>query len=272
MMIVKIKSNLKKIDLQDVYLATKLITLVILPFFIISINEHASYHKGININYWVFGAVFSTIVALLIYKSFYMPIGYKIKLDNKSFIIALLGLIFLHSGGWVISWLNNFESPENQKAWESIWNKNQDQLHYYIIDSVVVAPVIEEVIFRGVLFFAVYMMIKELKKWRKWNFRDKTNQYITIILFILVSALLFSSIHLSQSFLMSLPYLFAGITLAIIFVITKNLFITITIHALNNFINFNHINEIQTYKLLSLLLIISIIVFIFSNIKEKSHS
>ncbi|GBU80721.1 type II CAAX endopeptidase family protein [Staphylococcus aureus] len=271
-MLVKIKSNLKKMNLQDVYLAIKLISLVILPFFIISINEHASYHKGININYWVFGVLFSTIVALLIYKSFYMPIGYKINLDNKSFIIALLGSIFLHSGGWLISWLNNFELPENQKAWESIWNKNQDQLHYYIIDSVVVAPVIEEVIFRGVLFFAVYMMIKELKKWRKWNFRDKTNQYITIILFILVSALLFSSIHLSQSFLMSLPYLFAGITLAIIFVITKNLLVTIAIHALNNFINFNHINEIQTYKLLSMLLIISIIVFIFSNIKEKSHS
>ncbi|MBJ6252667.1 CPBP family intramembrane glutamic endopeptidase [Staphylococcus aureus] len=271
-MIVKIKSNLKKLDLQDVYLAIKVISLVILPYFIIIINEHARYHKDININYWVFGVIFSTIVALLIYKSFYMPIGYKIKLDNKSFIIALLGYIFLHSGGLLISWLNNFESPENQKAWESIWNKNQDQLHYYIIDSVVVTPVIEEVIFRGVLFFALYMMIKELKKWRKWNFRDKTNQYITIILFILVSATLFSSVHLSQSFLMSLPYLFAGITLAIIFVITKNLLVTIMIHALNNFINFNHINEIQTYKLLSLLLIISIIVFIFSNIKEKAHS
>lgn len=69
---------------------------------------------------------------------------------------------------------------------------------------------------------------------------------------------------------MSLTHLFASVTLAIIFVITKNLFITITIHALNNLISFNHINEIQTYKLLSVLLIISIIVFSFSNIKEKS--
>ncbi|WP_408642066.1 CPBP family intramembrane glutamic endopeptidase [Staphylococcus caledonicus] len=103
-----------------------------------------------------------------------------------------------------------------------------------------------------------------------WSFRDKTNQYITNILFILVSTLLFWSIHLAQSLLMSLTHLFASVTLAIIFVITKNLFITITIHALNNLISFNHINEIQTYKLLSVLLIISIIVFSFSNIKEKS--
>ncbi len=272
MIIDKIKSNIKEFNLQDVYIALKISSLIILPFAIEIINEQASYYKGININYWLFGVILSTIVTLLIYKSFYMPIGYKVKLDNKSFIIALLGLIFLKTGGWLISWLNNFEDPQNQKVWEDIWNKNQDQLHYYVIDSVVVAPVIEEVLFRGILFFAVYMLIKELKKWDKWRFSDKTNQYITVILFILVSGLLFSSIHLSQSFLTSLPYLFAGLTLAIIFVITKNLLITIIIHALSNLTSFNHINEIQTYKLLSLLLLISIIVWFFNNIKEQSYS
>ncbi|HHO6498352.1 TPA: lysostaphin resistance A-like protein [Staphylococcus aureus] len=271
-MIGKIKSNIKEFNLQDVYIALKISSLVVLPFAIGIINEQASYYKGININYWLFGVILSTIVALLIYKSFYMPKGYKVKMDNKSFVIVLLGLIFLKSGGWLISWLNNFKEPQNQKIWESIWADSQDQLHYYVIDSVVVAPVIEEVLFRGILFFALYKLIKELEKLEKWKFSDKTNQYITVILFIIVSGLLFSSVHLSQSFLTSLPYLFAGVTLAIIFVITKNLLITITIHALSNLTSFNHINEIQTYKLLSLLLFISIIVLFFTNIKEKAHS
>ncbi|TOZ68291.1 hypothetical protein DJ442_12435 [Staphylococcus pseudintermedius] len=271
-MINKIKSNSKKFNLQDVYIALKISSLVVLPFAIGIINEQASYYKGININYWLFGVILSTIVALLIYKSFYMPIGYKVKLDNKSFVIVLLGLIFLKSGGWLISWLNNFKEPQNQKIWESIWADSQDQLHYYVIDSVVVAPVIEEVLFRGILFFAVYMLIKELKKWEKWKFSDKTNQYITVILFILLSGLFFSSVHLSQSFLTSLPYIFAGVTFAIIFVITKNLLITITIHAISNLTSFIDITEIQTYKLLFILLIITLSVLIFSNIKEKAHS
>ncbi|HDD5929513.1 TPA: CPBP family intramembrane metalloprotease [Staphylococcus aureus] len=271
-MIGKIKSNIKEFNLQDVYIALKISSLVVLPFAIGIINEQASYYKGININYWLFGVILSTIVALLIYKSFYMPKDYKVKMDNKSFVIVLLGLIFLKSGGWLISWLNNFKEPQNQKIWESIWADSQDQLHYYVIDSVVVAPVIEEVLFRGILFFAVYMLIKELKKWKKWKFSDKTNQYITAILFILVSGLFFSSVHLSQSFLTSLPYLFAGVTFAIIFVITKNLLITITIHAISNLTSFIDITEIQTYKLLFALLIITLSVLIFSNIKEKVHS
>ncbi|PTJ36429.1 CPBP family intramembrane glutamic endopeptidase [Staphylococcus simulans] len=204
-----------------------------------------------------------------------MPIGCKVKLDNKSFIIVLLGLIFLKSGSLLISWLINFNKPQNQKDWENIWEKNQDSLHYYAIDGVIVAPVIEEVLFRGVLYFGAYMLIKELKKMKKWKFSNKTNQYITATLFILVSSFLFSSVHLSQSFLMSLPYLFFGITLAIIFVITKNLLITIIIHVLNNlfsFFSFFQSNEIQEYKLLLFLLLILAIILFFNKIKVKSHS
>ncbi|EHT3670517.1 CPBP family intramembrane metalloprotease [Staphylococcus pseudintermedius] len=210
-----------------------------------------------------------------------MPIGYKVKLDNKSFIIVLLSLIFLKSSGILISWVNNFNEPQNQKVLENIWSNNQESLHYYVIESVIVAPVIEEVLFRGVLFFAAYMLIKELKNMKKWKFSNKTNQYITATLFILVSSFLFSSMHLSQSFLMSLPYLFFGITLAIIFVITKNLLITITIHVLNNLLSFfnffqSHAKQenilTQEYILLLSLLLISTIIFFFNKIKTKSHS
>lgn len=276
-----IKQNIKKLNWNDVYLQLKIGSLVTIPIVIEIIHELTRYYKDININLWLFGAIVSTIVALVIYKSFYMPIGYKVKLDNKSFIIVLLGLIFLKSVGLLIWWLINFNQPQNQKEWENIWNKNQDSLHYYAIDGVIVAPVIEEVLFRGVLFFAAYMLIKELKNMKKWKFSNKTNQYITATLFILVSSFLFSSMHLSQSFLMSLPYLFFGITLAIIFVITKNLLITITIHVLNNslsFFNFFQSNAkqedilTQEYILLLSILLISTIIFFFNKIKTKSHS
>lgn len=276
-----IKQNIKKLSWYDLYLQFKIGSLVAIPIVIEIIHELTRYYKDININLWLFGAIVSTIVALLIYKSFYMPIGYKVKLDNKSFIIVLLGLIFLKSVGLLIWWLINFNQPQNQKEWENIWNKNQDSLHYYAIEGVIVAPVIEEVLFRGVLFFAAYMLIKELKNMKKWKFSNKTNQYITATLFILVSSFLFSSMHLSQSFLMSLPYLFFGITLAIIFVITKNLLITITIHVLNNSLSFfsffqsNAKQEdilTQEYILLLSLLLISTIIFFFNKTKTKSHS
>ncbi|MDK9847697.1 CPBP family intramembrane metalloprotease [Staphylococcus equorum] len=264
----RLKKNIKKTDIQEVLSSVKIIGLIMLPFIILVINESSSYHKDSNLNFWIFGIITSTIITLLAYKNFYMLDNFRLELNNKDFMNVIIGVLILKTGGWFISWLNNFDKPLNQKVWESIWKTEKDHLHYYIVDSSIASPVIEEFIFRGLVFFAVYKSIQQLKRAKFWNFKDKTNNIITATIFLVISSLFFSSVHLSNSFLTMLPYLFAGIVFGLFYIITKNLMITILIHAMNNFTAFNRINETGTYKILISLLIFTFVFWLCKDFRK----
>ena len=89
------------------------------------------------------------------------------------------------------------------------------------------APIMEEIIFRGVI-------INEL-------FRRKDNQPISLkmeILGLVVSSVAFGSIHLSSNFISVLLYVTLGATMGAVYLLTKSLKCSIAVHFLNNFLPF----------------------------------
>lgn len=255
-MSIRLWNQVKNVYFKDIHSPLKYSILIVIPYAMVMLSSKLTYNKGISNSAWVFGVVILTIVALLMYKTLYLTKGYTIKMNSKSLVIVVIGLIILKSGGWLISWLSHFEKSKNQELLEKKWAENPELLHYYIIDTAIVAPVVEEILFRGILFFGIWKLMGIVSKWKKWNYKEKTNEKIVAVIFVVLSGILFSLVHLTQNIATLLPYLFAGVTFAVIFIMSKNLLIPITIHGLNNFMSFHHITAPDTYKILLMLLIL----------------
>lgn len=91
----------------------------------------------------------------------------------------------------------------------------------------VIAPICEEVIFRGLFFNGV--------------FRDKQGEQVSLkmdILGVVVTSALFSSVHLSNSLVSYLMYFSLGAILCMVYLLTKSLKCSIIVHFLNNFLPF----------------------------------
>lgn len=91
----------------------------------------------------------------------------------------------------------------------------------------VIAPVCEEIIFRGVFFNGV--------------FRDKQGEQLSLkmdVLGVVVTSFLFSSVHLSADIISFLMYFSLGVVLCIVYLVTKSLKCSMIVHFINNFIPF----------------------------------
>lgn len=86
---------------------------------------------------------------------------------------------------------------------------------YDLIFSVILGPIVEEILFRGILF-------------------NRLNIKLPMTIAILLSSLLFSLLHPNAAILSSFIF---GITMCIIYLLTENILVPITIHMLNNFIS-----------------------------------
>ena len=103
----------------------------------------------------------------------------------------------------------------NQETLESL------PLYYTLPAAIIYAPIVEEIIFRGVI-----------RRFIKNN-----------ILFIIISALVFGVLHtigessILNIFVMALPYSVLGAYLAYVYTKTNNIFTSITSHAIINSIS-----------------------------------
>jgi membrane protease YdiL (CAAX protease family) len=104
---------------------------------------------------------------------------------------------------------------------QSLFEKNLFDISVLFILLVVLTPVIEELIFRKVIYNFV---------------ESKTNH----ILAILSSGLIFGLMHVIQygDFLQSIPYVMMGLVFGYIYHNSrKNIFVVIGVHTINNFIS-----------------------------------
>ena len=90
-----------------------------------------------------------------------------------------------------------------------------------IISTVLVAPVVEELIFRGLLQKLFFKKMDSVK---------------SVVIFVLVSGILFGFIHTFNFSLEIIPYASAGVIFALTYVFTKDVRYGMILHAINNLI------------------------------------
>ncbi|EVX61703.1 CPBP family intramembrane glutamic endopeptidase, partial [Staphylococcus aureus] len=206
-----------------------------------------------------FGVVVSTLIFFLIFKTIFFSKDWKLKFTNKSFLIVIGSLIFINLIRYFQNVFNLYKEPKNQKIIEETLQNNQDHLHFYFVDMVIVAPIYEEIIFRGIIYFYFIKAIEKLpyKEWWKINAR-----YSIIMcngMFIILSSLLFAYLHAWDTYIEAIPYLSMGIILSAVVVIWKNIINSILIHMINNFFAFMHIETKEIFSLLTSLIAVAII-------------
>ena len=114
------------------------------------------------------------------------------------------------------------ESSENEETIRSFLSKDFKVLILMFFTLCVLTPIVEEVIFRKVTY----------------NFLEKK---LGKIVAIIGSGLIFGLMHVIMygDFVQSIPYILMGIILGYMYYLSKkNLFVTISIHFINNFISF----------------------------------
>lgn len=140
----------------------------------------------------------------------------------QGFFIGPITIIGLNMLGSCIMILSGVFATENQNHIIEILN---EQIFLFAFTAVCLAPVIEELLFRGFLFNWVYE--------------------IHPLLAHLVSALAFGFLHVFNvvlsgdmtGFIQMIPYVFMGLGLSYFYEKSDNIYVPICIHAMNNFIS-----------------------------------
>ncbi|MGX4645704.1 CPBP family intramembrane glutamic endopeptidase [Holzapfeliella sp. JNUCC 80] len=145
------------------------------------------------------------------------------KLTSKDFVIIIMSFLIIIFFQFFLGFLTSqlgLNVPSNQhQILLSI--KNLNLLYAFFI--VIFAPFVEEIIFRGI-FFEIF---------------SKNNSLVQDLLRILGNGGLFYIIHMGLSFRFEgLIYLIIGIVLSTVYLKTKNLATSISIHVLNNLLSY----------------------------------
>ncbi len=126
---------------------------LVLIYLILSIHDSLSFNPSINVIRWVFGVVVSTLIFFLIFKCIFFSKDWKLTFTNKSFLIVIGSSILINLIGYFQNVFDLYKESKNQKIIEETLQNNQDHLHFYFVDMVIVAPIYEEIIFRGIIYF-----------------------------------------------------------------------------------------------------------------------
>ena len=212
-----VKLELKKCKLSD-YLLSLLLLVVYFSHFIWSEYLPNDFPTAIMIE-----IVFNLIMIVLCILVFYDQLSFNFKVFKANFrsymrfILPRLGIayVFLFVASMISVMITKNTVSVNQETVEAL------PLYYMLPAAVIYAPIVEEILFRGVF--------------RRFIKND--------ILFIIISALIFGLLHtigessLLEILVMALPYSTLGAYLAYSYVKTNNIFTSITSHAIFNTIS-----------------------------------
>lgn len=97
------------------------------------------------------------------------------------------------------------------------------------------APIIEEIVFRGLLYSAIVLAILYIVK---ANIEDYSRRLIATCIFFLVSSFIFGYLHISSygDYENIGVYILPGIIFSTVFILTKNIMYSIMVHMLGNIV------------------------------------
>lgn len=211
------------------------------------------------------------ILVIILYYMFNKWIRTKNIIKNKyflskkiswSFSIIIIILSFLTK----IAVSSNFTSKtENQSRVEDL-ERNTD-FWTNIIRGAINPAIIEEICYRGILYVIIFTSASILINLNR-NYR-----FVAITCFLIFSSLFFGFSHVvvSYDFQNIGSYIVSGITLSVIYILTRNIYITILVHGLDNFFSVLNRSDYQFLLGISSTILVIILTgaFIYWVVKKK---
>ncbi|MBQ9023895.1 MAG: CPBP family intramembrane metalloprotease [Bacilli bacterium] len=190
--------------------------LCILVVDLLKIDLNNNYEKCI---YLLITNIIYLIFLIFVYRKELKDDISKLKLKSiiKYIPIYIIGILLMWISSYIISNITGIETSQN----ESLVRQYIKILPIYMsFSTVIYAPIVEEITFRK-------------------TFRNVIKDNI---LFVILSGLVFGSVHISitsnsfNDFLMIIPYIIMGIDFSYIYYKSNNIFTTITLHSVHNLI------------------------------------
>lgn len=260
-----------KNTISGVYDGLKISFPLVLIYLIAYIHDSLSFNPSINVIRWSFGVIVSTLIFFLIFKFKFFAKDWKLTFTNKSFLIVIGSSILINLIGYFQNVFDLYKESKNQKIIEEKLQNNQDHLHFYFVDMVIVAPIYEEIIFRGIIYFYFIKAIEKLFSQKSWEINARYSVIMCNGMFIMTSSLLFAYLHAWDTYIEAIPYLSMGIILSAVVVISKNIINSILIHMINNFFAFMYVETKEIFSLLIALIAVAIIMCLLE-LKRKRIS
>ncbi len=227
----KAKRLIKDVILNFIIALFWTISLLILFVFAMKNTEYAT---NDNIEIWLLMFLSVNFMLILLYKLYVENSKVLLTMNlTKSFNIAKLPFVFI--GGILLSliwyWLRTHDAePSNERRLIEEHNSGDYNNIALALDSSITAPIMEEMLFRGLILFVLAYIIIELNL-----HKSKIVRFILLpISFCIISSVLFSLAHSHQSVYSYIGYGLSGFVLCLIYLITKNLMFSILLHAMNN--------------------------------------
>lgn len=221
-------------EIKEIFYRMCFITLGIITF--IAFLEMKFFADSLKSTLFHVVTISIVIILYVLYKRFnktknkipnkyYKPISISISIYSKAYIVFIA--IFIET---MIKTNFNFSSDtSNQRLIE----KNDEGLSMATIfaGGSLTAPIIEEIIFRGVLFITILSASSYLK-----NKTKNRHDILGVISFFLISSVLFGFMHVAKANDIENigGYLVSGIVLSLVFIFTRDIKTVIAIHMLGN--------------------------------------
>lgn len=221
-------------------------------------------------NYFI--SISIIILVSILYYMFYKWIKSKNIIESKLFSSKKIGfsfsvVIIIFSLLTKIALSRNFSNKtENQSRIEDL-EKNMD-IWTNIIRGSVSPAIIEEICYRGILYLIIFTSASILIN------LNRNYKYIAIACFLIFSSLFFGFSHVAVSYDFQNigSYIVSGIILSVIYILTRNIFIPIIVHALDNFFGvLNRSGYEQSLEIIAIILPILLIIFLAYCLKKYRH-
>lgn len=178
-------------------LSAFLITIILLIGFVVS-DTHILY------------GVFIVLIGIVLLRLFKINLLSFKKLTMSQVIYIIGGALLIY--GLDHLYLHFHDVPTNEQELDR--ELQHMPLYMSIVTIAIIPAIVEEIVFRGMIIRVVF---------RKYLFIG-----------LVVSSLVFASLHESDTWIGYLPYLYSGVIFGLIYLKTKRLEVVILIHFINN--------------------------------------
>ncbi|CDR28273.1 CPBP family intramembrane glutamic endopeptidase [Staphylococcus schweitzeri] len=175
------------------------ITLILLIGFVVSDSK-------------LFYSVFIVLIGIMMMKIFKINLLSLEKLTLSQIIYIICGTLLIY--GLDNLYLHFHDVPTNEQELDQ--ELRNTPLYISIFTVAIIPAIVEEIIFRGIIIRVIF----------------RNHLFIGLI----VSSLVFASLHESESWIGYLPYFYSGLIFGYSYLKTKRLEVPILIHFINNFL------------------------------------
>ncbi|SUJ67563.1 CAAX amino terminal protease family protein [Staphylococcus aureus] len=174
-----------------------LITIILLIGFVVS-DTHILY------------GMFIVLIGIVLLRLFKINLLSFKKLTMSQVIYIIGGALLIY--GLDHLYLHFHDVPTNEQALDR--ELQHTPLYMSIVTIAIIPAIVEEIVFRGMIIRVVF----------------RKHLFIGLV----VSSLVFASLHESDTWIGYLPYLYSGVIFGLIYLKTKRLEVVILIHFINN--------------------------------------